>query len=99
MTWDGSDRRSRLPANWPAICRRVHARDGWRCQIRGPSCTITSTQVDHITRGDDHRLANLQAVCATCHAAKSAAEGVAARAAVRARDRRAAEQHPGLTDP
>ncbi|MFD1714169.1 hypothetical protein ACFSBZ_06780 [Amnibacterium flavum] len=44
--------------------------------------------------GDDHRLANLQALCAFCHARKSSAEGHAARSA-RATRNRPAEEHPG----
>lgn len=95
MTWHGSDRRSRLPGDWATRRRRVLKRDGWLCQLRSPGCTMVATEVDHIEPGDDHALTNLRATCSPCHAAKSAAEGVAARAAIRSRATRPAEAHPG----
>ncbi|WP_425453818.1 HNH endonuclease [Corynebacterium pseudopelargi] len=53
------------------------------CQIQGDGCTGTATQVDHIVpyaEGGRETLANLQAVCHTCHAAKSALEANRGRA-------------------
>lgn len=90
--WVGSDRRSRLPADWPAIRRAVLDRDNGWCRLRYDRCTVTATDVDHVVRGDDHRLVNLQAVCGSCHRAKTSAEGNAARA----RERRPTLDHPGL---
>jgi 5-methylcytosine-specific restriction endonuclease McrA len=94
MSWDTSNRRSRLPANWRTIRRQVLARDRV-CQLCG---IRAATVVDHIeAMTDDHRLEALQGVCDPCHRQKSAAEGVAARAAARGPGRRRPEEsHPGL---
>ncbi len=61
-----------------AIVRR---RANGRCEKCGRHAQI---QVDHIvpvsaTGQPDHSLSNLQGLCPSCHAAKSAAEGHAAR--------------------
>lgn len=53
-----------------------------------------ANQADHIDRGDNHDLTNLQAACTNCHAAKTAAEGNAAKPQ---RRRPTREQHPGTT--
>lgn len=95
--WSGSTRRQRLPRDWPTIRRRILERDGWRCQLNYPGCTTAATDVDHITRGDDHRDTNLQAACPTCHAKKSSAEGHQAQGNGPLR-RRQPEPHPGLVD-
>jgi 5-methylcytosine-specific restriction protein A len=97
--WQGSTRHARLPADWPA--RRVRVlRQQPTCRLAYDCCTTVSTEVDHITAGDDHRYANLQGVCSPCHARKSAGEGTAAhRAKGWATTRRAPEPHPGLTTP
>lgn len=95
MPWDGSTRRDRLPPTWATeIVPTVLARDSHRCQIQLPGCTGTATEVDHIRRGDDHRLINLQGACEWCHARKSSAEGNAAR--IRYARHRPPEQHPGV---
>jgi 5-methylcytosine-specific restriction endonuclease McrA len=70
----------------------VLERDGHRCR----TCGAIATEVDHVTAGDDHRLANLQALCTPCHRAKSSAEGVEARR-VKYDRRRPDDKHPGLT--
>jgi 5-methylcytosine-specific restriction protein A len=94
--WAGSTRRSRLPSDWPKIRHRILTRDHGLCQIATPGlCIGTATDVDHILRGDDHTDANLRAACSPCHKAKSAAEGVQARAARPTRTR-PTEKHPGL---
>lgn len=97
MAWAGSDRRDRLPANWPALRRhamRVHRGQCHVCGERG------SDAVDHVRAGDDHSPDNLrpihQDVPPYCHRTKSAGEGVAARAELRAQRARPVERHPGL---
>jgi len=84
--WSGSNRRSRLPKNWPSIRRRILLRDGNRCQFRDPQfgwCKEPATDVDHIRAGDDHSDSNLQALCGYHHGKKSAGEGAAAARKVR----------------
>lgn len=98
MTWDTSDRRSRLPDDWEARRRIVKLRAGGLCQADPPEpgCEIVGSECDHIEHGDDHRIANLQWLCGPCHAAKTAREAHAARALTRTRGRRPPEQPPGL---
>lgn len=92
--WAGSTRRDRLPRDWPERRSSVLERDDYRCQLRYRGvCAGRATDVDHRDRGDDHRLANLQAACSPCHSRKSSAEGNAARPA---RKQPITEAHPGL---
>lgn len=55
--------------------KAVLDRDHWRCKIRGPHCTGKATQADHITPvawgGAELDTDNGQAVCPTCHQAKT----------------------------
>lgn len=99
MPWDTSTRRSRLPSNWQSIRLRVLRRDAYRCQNRddaaAPKCLEPASDVDHIVRGDDHDLSNLQALCKRHHVAKTTREATEARAAMPKRTR-PAERHPGL---
>ena len=95
MAWETSDRRSRLPADWPQRRVTVLRRDGYRCQMGYPGCSIKATDVDHIVPGDDHSLPNLRAACSNCHAKKSSREGNTAQARIRALRRRPPEPHPG----
>lgn len=101
-SWAGSDRKERLPADWLAITKVVLRRDDFRCQARnvyGEQCKERATDVDHIKRGDDHRLVNLQALCGWHHDKKTGREaGIEVnkkRKEIRNRMRRT-EQHPGL---
>jgi 5-methylcytosine-specific restriction enzyme A len=99
MAWEGSTRSDRLPPDWPALRAFVLARDHYRCQV--PGCGAPATDVDHIHRGDDHRPANLRAICSPCHRRKSAREGAAAAAARRRagpKRARPPEAHPGLIE-
>jgi len=97
--WADSDRKSRLPADWPLLRQVVIERAGGRCEARkkdGRRCWDRGTDVDHIIAGDDHRLEALQLLCAWHHAKKSSAEGNAAQAALRAMLKHPVERHPGL---
>jgi 5-methylcytosine-specific restriction enzyme A len=99
MAWAGSDRKDRLPANWPALRRATLERCGGRCEVLkkdGSRCRDKATDVDHLVPGDDHSLGNLRGICAWHHARKSSREGVEARAERRAMLYRAPETHPGL---
>jgi 5-methylcytosine-specific restriction protein A len=98
VSWDGSDRKSRLPADWPIRVAKVKKRDGGRCTWRlrsGKRCPRPGTDVDHRKPGDNHDLANLQLLCAHHHGKKSSGEGRKARADRRALRYRAPEPHPG----
>ncbi|GAU67317.1 hypothetical protein SSP35_04_04050 [Streptomyces sp. NBRC 110611] len=98
MAWHGSDRRSRLPNDWPVRRLSVLKRDGFQCVAfpwdTGARCTAPATDVDHILPGDDHDPVNLQALCRWHHARKSSAEGAAARGRRPSR-RRPERPHPG----
>ncbi|QPB09912.1 HNH endonuclease [Streptomyces phage Sentinel] len=100
--WEGSDRRSRLPKDWPKIRLKVLRRDGGQCTAltqAGTRCVSLATDVDHIRPGDDHSLSNLRSLCSYHHRIKSSQEGAAAKAArQRAMNKRFRrdEQHPGL---
>lgn len=100
-SWQNSNRRDRLPPDWPQRRKYVLRRDHHECQtdIAGEICGAKADQVDHIRPGDDHSYANLEAICEWCHGRKSSKEGNAARRKVRQEiaDRfRNSEDHPGL---
>jgi 5-methylcytosine-specific restriction endonuclease McrA len=97
MAWSSSDRRAHLPRNWQALRLRVFDRDGYLCQIAGPTCTGLATEVDHINGRDNHGMGNLRAVCSRCHKARTNVDAKAAQAIVRARGKRPPEPHPGIT--
>lgn len=89
MSWESSDRRKRLPKDWPARVAHVLARDRRICHVCG---LPGADQVDHVRNGDDHSESNLAAIHDNpCHRHKSALEGVAAR-----NPNRPPERHPGL---
>jgi len=90
--WATSTRRLRLPRDWPKIRAAILERDGYRCRLGLPVCTIQATEVDHIFRGENHAESNLQAVCRDCHQVKSSSEGAAAKP----KRLRPVEKHPGL---
>lgn len=96
LTWATSDRRSRLPRNWPAIRTRVLKRDPV-CRCRGcPRCTpdgcpVPSAEADHILPIDDHAMTNLQGLCKPCHTSKTIAQRPVMHR------RRPSEPHPGMT--
>ena len=52
---------------WRAIRRRVLNRDGWRCTACGAAGRMEVDHVQPLNRGGDDDLANLRALCRTCH--------------------------------
>ena len=98
LAWETSDRRQRLPDDWPVRRASVLRRDGYRCVALladAERCVEAATDVDHIEPGDNHDLTNLQALCHWHHIRKSAREGHAAnRARNRPRRRRPDKPHP-----
>lgn len=102
MPWaEDSARRAQLPSNWQTLRLRVLRRDRYACQHRDNrgvlDCEQRANQVDHKARGNDHSLANLEALCQAHHAAKSAQEGVEAREQ-RGYTARRPSRHPGALD-
>lgn len=98
MAWDGSDRRDRLPDNWPALRAQRLRLDGYRCTWKLPSgvrCPRPATDVDHRVAGDDHRIGNLRSLCAHHHGQKSSQEGRQAQRQRANRGKRPPEEHPG----
>ena len=97
--WASSDRASRLPADWQARRRAVARAAGGRCQAimsDGSRCRWPGSECDHIVRGDDHDLSNLQWLCHWHHAQKTHREAVQARLDKQAAAaRRRMESHPG----
>ncbi|MEO3856222.1 hypothetical protein [Acrocarpospora sp. B8E8] len=95
--WQGSQRASRLPPDWPKIRNRILRRDGRICHVCGQS---GADGVDHVIAGDDHSEANLKAIHDRvepyCHRVKSAREGGQASQAKRIPRARPAERHPGM---
>lgn len=85
-------------AAWEHLRLEVLERDGYLCQIgrgRG-SCTIDATEVDHIipkAAGGSDELENLQAVCPTCHRAKTDRDATNQR-----RGGRSENENPGRQD-
>ena len=69
---------SRVPRRIRAELRRkIFERDGYECQIRGPGCTGTAEQLDHIVprRVAPERIldeTNLRAACGVCNGSHSA---------------------------
>lgn len=80
--FENSQRRSQLPSNWKQVREEVLERDGHRCVETfsdGKRCPTTEgLEVDHIRRGNDHRLSNLRTLCEWHHLQKSTREGAEA---------------------
>jgi 5-methylcytosine-specific restriction protein A len=70
-------------ASWTALRLAILSRDKYLCQPCLTASRLTpATQVDHITpkaKGGDDDPANLQSICADCHATKTAAEAAEAQ--------------------
>ncbi|WP_103529524.1 HNH endonuclease signature motif containing protein [Streptomyces sp. SM12] len=97
--WADSDRRSRLPSDWKRRVASIKARAAGRCERRlpdGSRCVNPGKDVDHIRRGDDHSVTNLQLLCTDCHTAKTTREAAAERRRYAARLKYPKEAHPGL---
>lgn len=97
MPWSTSDRRFRLPRNWPQLKKQVKTRANGKCEAspHDRRCDGIGTDCDHIVQGDDHSLDNLQWLSGPCHRAKTARES-ADRNRERAELRhRPTERHPG----
>jgi 5-methylcytosine-specific restriction protein A len=94
MAWATSDRLSRLPPWWSKFTDE-YLKTHTRCEIKGEGCQVVATEVDHKIPGDDHSEMNLQPACERCHAKKSAREGNAAKARLKALRRRPRDRHPG----
>lgn len=92
MNWATSDRRDRLPDDWPKRVAAVKRRAKGRCEAthHAPECSGRGRDVDHITQGDDHSIDNLQYLSSPCHARKTRLDN-GYTAAVKA----PTEPHPG----
>lgn len=92
MSWASSDRRQRLPDDWPTLRLRVKARANGRCEAEAhvPTCNGTGTDADHVVQGDDHGLSNLQWLSRPCHEAKTRRDNGIVKAV-----QLEPEQHPG----
>ena len=96
MSWETSDRRGRLPKDWPERVAATKARAAGRCEgisLRGEprwhvdKCDGIGTDCDHDRRGDDHALTNLRWLSRECHKAKTQLE--------KPQRRRPRPTHPG----
>lgn len=89
MSWETSDRRSRLPKDWAQRVAQVRDRAKNQCEAQqhAPDCDGIGRECDHIKAGDDHSLANLQWLSTPCHKAKTQRETHPPR-------RRGARRHP-----
>ncbi|TFD58025.1 HNH endonuclease [Cryobacterium sp. Hh7] len=100
MGWETSDRRDRLPRDWPRRVENTRAIAGGRCQAimnAGTRCVEVGTDCDHIEHGDNHDQDNLQWLCGWHHDRKTAREARAARALMpRVSAYMEPERHPGL---
>lgn len=95
--WTGTSatsRRAELPADWytrirPAVIKRDKGRCRWI--ENNARCAEPGTDVDHKDDPMDHGLSNLRLLCATHHARRTSAQGVAAKKAWKERN---VERHP-----
>lgn len=105
--WASSNRRERLPVNWPKLRAQTRKRarmtdplsmpDG-RCEKVSPAtgrCRNIGNQCDHINRLGPDTLDNLQWLCVLHHNQKTQQEAQEARAAKAASGKRTPERHPG----
>ena len=73
--WEGSDRRSFLPSNWPALRQKRFRLDGYQCTAKdantGLRCTGPAEECDHIGDREDHRIEMLRSLCSWHHRLKT----------------------------
>lgn len=101
MAWATSDRAARLPGDWAERRDWVRARAGGRCEAAlrdGSRCGAVGTDCDHVRRGDDHRVENLQWLCSWHHKRKTRREALAELAELRVARQPRRRPHPGLID-
>jgi len=97
MPWEGSNRRSRLPKDWEQKRQQVKARSGGICEAKlqdGSRCPDQGTDCDHVVRGDNHEINNLQWLCRWHHRKKTAMEGN--KRMFHITEKHPTERHPGL---
>jgi hypothetical protein len=97
--WASSDRRSRLPADWPKRRAATKARAGGRCEglsfdgepiWHDQRCNGLGSECDHRSDPDNHD--DLQWLNHWCHNVKTQAEATAARPS----RTRPQPSHPGV---
>lgn len=96
--WEGSNRKSRLPADWWRLRQVVLKRCDYICEWveNGIRCCSEATDADHIVPNDDHSLVNLQGLCKPHHLKKTGREVRAAQEKRKALGKRPEEQQPGV---
>lgn len=102
MAWSTSDRRDRLPHDWPKLRAQTRKRAGGRCEWvlpEGRRCPTPGTDCDHVIPGDDHALTNLQWLCGPHHRVKTTQDNQAAQALRQALRTRPTDTHPGRRTP
>lgn len=102
MPWSTSDRRARLPSNWPELRAATKRRAHGRCEqikANGERCNAFGNQCDHVKRDGPDTLDNLQWLCPHHHDTKSAREGHDAARRAREKAMHPREQHPAKRDP
>ena len=100
--WANSNRRARLPSDWPMRRHAVMVRANGVCEYIDEDtnlrCVFNGSECDHKIHGDNHELDNLQWLCSMHHGIKSSAEGNDAKREHRMRFTRKPEKHPGILD-
>lgn len=102
MAWSTSDRRHRLPHDWPKLRAQTRKRADGRCEWvldSGARCPTPGTDCDHVTPGDDHSLSNLQWLCYPHHKVKTQQDNAEAQAVRQALRARPTQPHPGRRTP
>ena len=96
MSWETSNRREGLPANWDKLRLEQLERDDFRCVMRLPSgarCPNDAVEVDHYGKPWEHD--KLRSLCHRHHAKRTAVQAKEARDARRPPDlRRPPEKLP-----